>query len=70
MQQARIYWDMENYSQVEKIFQTSLEFCNDHDIWKLNVAHVLFMQEKYKDATGFYEAIVKKNYDRVSIFIL
>ncbi|CAE1278309.1 TTC30 [Acanthosepion pharaonis] len=65
MQQARIYWDMENYSQVEKIFQTSLEFCNDHDIWKLNVAHVLFMQEKYKDATGFYEAIVKKNYDRL-----
>lgn len=65
MQQARIYWDKENYSQVEKIFQTSLEFCNDHDIWKLNVAHVLFMQEKYKDATGFYEAIVKKNYDHL-----
>lgn len=65
MQQARIYWDKENYSQIEKIFQTSLEFCNDHDIWKLNVAHVLFMQEKYKDATGFYEDIVKKNYNRL-----
>ena len=66
MQQAKIYWDMENYQQVEKIFRKSVEFCNEHDIWKLNVAHVLFMQEnKYKEATGFYEPIVKKNYDNV-----
>ena len=69
MQQAKIYWDMENYQQVEKIFRKSVEFCNEHDIWKLNVAHVLFMQEnKYKEATGFYEPIVKKNYDNVSLF--
>ncbi|WAQ97054.1 TT30A-like protein [Mya arenaria] len=66
MQQAKIYWDMENYQQVEKIFRKSVEFCNEHDTWKLNVAHVLFMQEnKYKEATGFYEPIVKKNYDNI-----
>ena len=67
MQQAKIYWDMENYQQVEKIFRKSVEFCNEHDVWKLNVAHVLFMQEsKFKEATGFYEPIVKKHYDNVS----
>ena len=67
MQQAKIYWDMEHYTQVEKIFRKSVEFCNEHDMWKLNVAHVLFMQEnKYKEAIGFYEPIVKKNYDNVS----
>ena len=67
MQQAKIYWDMENYAQVEKIFRKSVEFCNEHDMWRLNVAHVLFMQEnKYKEAIGFYEPIVKKNYDNVS----
>ena len=44
MAQARIYWDREDYSQVEKIFRKSVEFCNEHDVWKLNVAHVLFMQ--------------------------
>ena len=44
MQQAKIYWEQENYNQVEKIFRKSVEFCNDHDVWKLNVAHVLFMQ--------------------------
>ena len=44
MAQARIYWDREDYAQVEKIFRKSVEFCNEHDVWKLNVAHVLFMQ--------------------------
>lgn len=44
MSQAKIYWDMESYHQVEKLFRKSVEFCNEHDTWKLNVAHVLFMQ--------------------------
>ncbi|XP_037060788.1 tetratricopeptide repeat protein 30A1 [Peromyscus leucopus] len=66
MAQAKIYWNFENYPMVEKIFRKSVEFCNDHDVWKLNVAHVLFMQEnKYKEAIGFYEPIVKKNYDNI-----
>lgn len=71
MQQAKIYWDLENYSQVEKIFRKSVEFCNDQDVWKLNVAHVLFMQEnKFKEAAGFYEPIVKKHYDNVGQMLL
>ncbi|XP_044264063.1 tetratricopeptide repeat protein 30A isoform X1 [Tribolium madens] len=66
MAQAKIYWDLENYQQVEKIFRKSVEFCNDNDIWRLNVAHVLFMQEnKFKEATGFYEPLVKKSYSEI-----
>ncbi|NXO05025.1 TT30B protein, partial [Rhinopomastus cyanomelas] len=66
MAQARIYWDMKNYTMVEKIFRKSMEFCNEHEVWKLNVAHVLFMQEnKYKEAIRFYEPIVKKHYDNI-----
>jgi len=66
MAQARIYWDLENYAQVEKIFRKSVEFCNEHDVWKLNVAHVLFMQgNKYKEAIGFYEPIVQKNLENL-----
>uniref|UniRef100_A0A4W4H366 Tetratricopeptide repeat protein 30 n=1 Tax=Electrophorus electricus TaxID=8005 RepID=A0A4W4H366_ELEEL len=66
MVQAKIYWNRENYNMVEKIFRKSVEFCNEHDMWKLNVAHVLFMQEnKYKEAIGFYEPIVKKHYDNI-----
>jgi len=69
MAQASIYWQMENYQAIEKIFRKSVEFCSDHDIWRLNVAHVLFMQDnnKYKDAIGFYEPIVKKHYDNVRL---
>ena len=90
MAQAKIYWDLGDYQQVEKIFRKSVEFCSEHDVWKLNVAHVLFMQvswtnpqtllvgnslvysqkeTKFKEAAGFYEAIVKKNYDNVSLNI-
>lgn len=66
MAQAKIYWDMENYGQVEKIFRKSVEFCNESDVWRLNVAHVLFMQEnKYKEAASFYEPIVKKQYENI-----
>ncbi len=66
MGQAKIYWDMENYQQVEKIFRQSLEFCSENDVWKLNVAHVFFMQEnKFKEAIRYYEPIVKKNQDNV-----
>ena len=51
---------------IEKIFRKSVEFCNENDTWKLNVAHVLFMQEsKYKEAISFYEPAVKKYYDNV-----
>lgn len=68
MAQASIYWDMRNYTAIEKIFRKSVEFCSDHDVWRLNVGHVLFMQDnnKYRDAIGFYEPIVKKHYDHVN----
>uniref|UniRef100_A0A669C450 Tetratricopeptide repeat protein 30 n=1 Tax=Oreochromis niloticus TaxID=8128 RepID=A0A669C450_ORENI len=65
MAQAKIYWNRENFQMVEKIFRKSVEYCNDNDTWKLNVAHVLFMQNKYKEAIGFYEPIVKKHYDNI-----
>jgi tetratricopeptide repeat protein 30 len=66
MAQAKIYWDAGNYSAIEKLFRRSVEFCNENETWKLNVAHVLFMQEaKYKEAISFYEPIVKRSYDKV-----
>lgn len=33
-----------NHAQVEKLFRQSAEFCSEHEVWKLNVAHVFFMQ--------------------------
>jgi tetratricopeptide repeat protein 30 len=59
--QARIYWDKENYVMVERLLTQSAEFCGDHEVWRLNVAHVFFMQDtRFKDAIKFYDPIVKR----------
>ena len=51
---------------VERIFRQSAEFCSEHEGWKLNVAHVFFMQEsKFKEAIRYYDPIVKKNSDAI-----
>lgn len=66
MAMASIYWDMEHYSAVERIFRQSAEFCSDNDIWKLNVAHTFFMQDnKYKEAIKYYEPLVKAKIDNL-----
>ena len=68
MAQAKIYWDIENYPMVEKIFKQSAEFCSEHEVWKLNVAHVFFMQEnKFKDAIRYYEPAVKRQAENGSV---
>ena len=66
MAQARIYWERENYPMVERLFRQSAEFCSEHETWKLNVAHVFFMQEsKFKEAIRYYDPIVKKHNDNI-----
>uniref|UniRef100_A0A915KF60 Tetratricopeptide repeat protein 30 n=1 Tax=Romanomermis culicivorax TaxID=13658 RepID=A0A915KF60_ROMCU len=66
MSQAKIYWLKADYDGVEKLFRKSVDFCSEHHVWRLNVAHTLFMQEtKFKEAAGFYESIVKKHYSRI-----
>lgn len=66
MAMAKIYWDLENYPMVEKILMQSYEFCNDHEVWKLNMAHTYFMeQNKFKDAIALYKPIVLRSKDAV-----
>lgn len=51
---------------VERLFRQSAEFCSEHDAWKLNVAHVFFMQEsKFKEAIRYYDPIVKKKSEAI-----
>jgi len=66
MAMAKIHWDRENYPMVEKIFRQSAEFCSEHEVWKLNVAHVFFMQEsKFRDAIRYYEPFVRKHSENI-----
>lgn len=68
MSQAKLYWDTKEYHIVEKIFRKSVEFCSEHEAWKLNVAHVLFMQEtKYKEAISFYEPLVQSQFEKMGL---
>jgi tetratricopeptide repeat protein 30 len=61
MMQAKNYWDKGNYAQVEKIFRQSAEFCSEHETWKLNVAHVFFLQDnRYREAIKYYEPFVRR----------
>uniref|UniRef100_A0A0N5A5D7 Tetratricopeptide repeat protein 30 n=1 Tax=Parastrongyloides trichosuri TaxID=131310 RepID=A0A0N5A5D7_PARTI len=66
MSQGKIFWDNHEYNKVEKLFRRSVEFVGDNDTFKLNVAHTLFMMEnKFREAAGFYEPIVKKCFDNM-----
>mmetsp|Transcript_13506 Transcript_13506/g.24436 ORF Transcript_13506/g.24436 Transcript_13506/m.24436 type:complete len:560 (+) Transcript_13506:1-1680(+) len=68
MAQAKIHWDQKDYTQVEKKFRESAEFCSEHDVWKLNIAHVFFMQEtKYDEAIRYYELAVKKKHNILDV---
>ncbi|EGR32453.1 tetratricopeptide repeat protein [Ichthyophthirius multifiliis] len=61
MAMAKIYWDRQNYQAVEKLFKQSAEFCADHEVWKLNVAQVFFVQDnKFQEALKYFEPIVKR----------
>jgi len=46
MSQARILWERADYDGVERLFRRSAEYCSSSDVWRLNLAHILFMQEK------------------------
>lgn len=70
MAMARIYWDRENYPMVEKLFRQAAEFCSDHDTWKLNAAHVFFMEEKFKVRTYFLSFATQPECQRVYLWQL
>lgn len=70
MAMARIYWDRENYPMVEKLFRQAAEFCSDHDTWKLNAAHVFFMEEKFKVRASFLSCTTLPECQRACLYQL
>lgn len=58
MNQAKIFWDMENYQLVEHLLLKYKYLCEDNRIWKLNLAHAYYMQSgKVPLATKIYEEL-------------
>jgi len=63
MYQANMHWKRDDYHEIKLLFEKSREFCDNHDVWKLNYAHTLFMQQtpaSFAECIRFYENIVKK----------
>ena len=63
MAQARIFWDEDSFQQVERVLKEAQDYCSINDIWKLNLAHCLFVQEKYSDSLTYYQTVYQKNLD-------
>lgn len=59
MSQAKIYWDLGKHAAVERVLRQAGEFASEHEVWKLNVAHVFFVQGKFKEAIRYYEPTVR-----------
>lgn len=68
MAQARIPWEAHDYALVERLFRRSVELCSEEDCWRLNVGHVLFVQEgKFHEAAAFYEPLVQQRQDLLQL---
>lgn len=66
MAQAKIYWDIDNYPFVERLFRQAAEFTSEHEGFKLNVAHSFFMQQdRFKEAIKYYEPVVASYADNI-----
>ncbi|KAK9832763.1 hypothetical protein WJX84_007809 [Apatococcus fuscideae] len=61
MAQAHIYWEMEDFSQAEALLDQCSDVCQDHGVWRCNLAHAIFMQDgKTAEATELYAPLVEK----------
>ena len=65
MAQAKIFWNQKDPEAVERILKNAKDYCSINDIWRLNMAHVMFIQEKYSEAVGFYEMVYEKNIENL-----
>ena len=60
MGQAKLIWQQGNYEMLERMLQKSADLLGDHEVWRLNMAHAVFMQNgsRFHEAIALYEPIV------------
>ena len=61
MGQGKILWNEKDFVGVERVLKNAQDYCSINNVWKLNMAHVMFVQEKYSEAVTFYESVYDKN---------
>lgn len=72
--QAKILWDNKDFESVESLFSESADICNKNKVFRVNLAHSVYMQEKnHAKAIEQYEPIVeqyKDNYLKCETIVL
>ncbi len=64
--QAKIYWDMKDYAKVEALFQEATQISDSFQLFNVNLAHAVYMQEgKHQKAIVYYEKIVSENLENL-----
>ncbi|CDW79337.1 tpr domain containing protein [Stylonychia lemnae] len=64
--QAKIFWDMKDYKSVQQVFTDSQDICDGFQIFNVNLAHSIYMQEgKQSEAILYYEKIVEESQDNL-----
>uniref|UniRef100_A0A7E4VA12 Tetratricopeptide repeat protein 30 n=1 Tax=Panagrellus redivivus TaxID=6233 RepID=A0A7E4VA12_PANRE len=56
--QAKIEWERNNYEALEKLWHRWNDVCHDNNVYKLNLAHTLFMLGKYEAASHLYTSLL------------
>lgn len=63
MSLGHILWTSNHFKALERLFRKTAEIFSDHHVWKLNVAHTLYMQDsKFKEVLLFYEPFIRDNF--------
>eukprot|EP00467_Chlorarachnion_reptans_P011735 CAMPEP_0114510084 /NCGR_PEP_ID=MMETSP0109-20121206/13584_1 /TAXON_ID=29199 /ORGANISM="Chlorarachnion reptans, Strain CCCM449" /LENGTH=698 /DNA_ID=CAMNT_0001689339 /DNA_START=110 /DNA_END=2203 /DNA_ORIENTATION=- len=57
MSYAKLRWDDEEFETTEMLFEASAKYCLKNKIWRTNLAHVLFAQERYEASASLYKEI-------------
>ena len=70
MLQAKVYWDKGEYANTEKFLQQSSEILHDNVVFNENLAHALFVQEKFEDSIPYYEMLINSHTDASNLLEL
>ncbi|KAL0234133.1 hypothetical protein PCE1_001171 [Barthelona sp. PCE] len=54
MSWCKVYWNHKNWEKVEQVLMQHSDFCGEDPTWRLNMAHALFMQDRWQEASVFY----------------
>ncbi|GAB5367451.1 hypothetical protein AAMO2058_001231200, partial [Amorphochlora amoebiformis] len=63
MAHSRIFWEKKEFSKIESLFQRSAHFCSGDRVWRINLAHVFYMQDRHRAAARMYREALEEEHE-------